>query len=159
RQNHDGFRDLLRKHQDGEGNKPDEHRWQIDERTPGKNVCGSSNSANGCRRHPLDERFHLPVLSEAAVVRGCNDDNEVWWCKYSPGGHERANWSSNQVADESCGNYYRPRCGHGHRYRVHKLLLREPMEFLDDSTVEKRHDGQTTAKNESPRLQEKQEER
>src|SRR5713101_29983 len=139
-------------HQDCKRSDSDKHGWEIDQRAASEDVGCSGDSADCCRGNTLDESLHLPVLSEAAVVRGSNDDNEIWWCKHSPCSYERAHWSSNQVADESCGNHYWPRCDHGHRYRVHKLLLREPVEFFDYSTIEKWHDRQTTAKNKSSRL-------
>src|SRR6266581_7577932 len=123
-----------------------------------ENSGSPGDSAHGRRCNALDESLHLPVLGEPPIVRRCDDDDEVWWGKHRSGSHERTNWSSNQVADESCGNHYRPRCDHGHRYRVHKLLLREPVEFLDYSTIEKWHDRQTAAKNKSSGLQKKEKE-
>src|SRR5437016_5218590 len=106
----------------------------------------SGNSARGCCGHALDEGPDLCVLGESSVKWPDYDDEKVHGQKHAQSGSTCSDHSGDKIADEGNRDHHRAGGYHGDGHGVEKLCFRQPVMFLDYSSMQKWNDGQATAK-------------
>src|SRR5262249_5246793 len=80
---------------------------------------------------------------------------QITWQKCSKGCYACPTKTCHQIADKANGNNHRAGGNHGNRDRIQKLPFGQPSKIAYNTAVEKRYDGETTAKYKCPRFSEK----